>query len=305
VLADPLPNHTALLSAIRTSYGVTAEQLTFIPRGWASAGYRLRTADRVYFLKLWLTPDDAARAVARFPLVRQLHSLGFRARLPNPVEALDGSFAVPAAGGVVALFPFLPGTTPPGWPRWSDAVLDELGHVLTELHAVTPSVELPREDFTIAGLVPHERLAQLQDVVRRLPERFVVCHTDLIGDNLLVGADGRLSALDWDTAILAPPEMDLALLLQAEQPVDDHALRRVLAIYPRDVPLELDLFAFFLVRRYVEDYSARVTRLQQPGLAAEEAADAREGMVTWGSAQWSRLDRTLGLVEAVLADRGA
>ena len=71
-------------------------------------------------------------------------------------------------------------------------------------------------------------LTQLQDVVRRLPERFVVCHTDLIGDNLLVGADGRLSALDWDTAILAPPEMDLALLLHAEQPVDDHALRRVL-----------------------------------------------------------------------------
>jgi thiamine kinase-like enzyme len=145
----------------------------------------------------------------------------------------------------------------------------------------------------------------LQDVVRRLPERFVVCHTDLIGDNLLVDADGRLSALDWDTAMLAPPEMDLALLLQAEQPVDDHALRRVLAIYPRDVPLELDLFAFFLLRRYVEDYSARVTRLQQPGLAAEEAADARAGMVTWGSAQWSRLDRTLGLVEAALADRGA
>ncbi len=305
MLADPLPNHTALLSTIRTSYGVSANRLTFIPRGWASAGYELRTADRVYFLKLWLTPDDAARAVARFPLVQQLHSLGFRARVPYPVEALDGSLSVPAAGGVVALFPFLPGTTPPGWPRWSDDVLDELGQVLTELHAVTPPVDLPREDFTIAGLVSHERLAQLQDVVRRLPERFVVCHTDLIGDNLLVGADGRLSALDWDTAILAPPEMDLALLLQAEQPVDDHALRRVLAIYPRGVPLELDLFAFFLLRRYVADYSARVTRLQQPGLAAEEAADAREGMVTWGSAQWSRLDRTLALVEAALADRGA
>jgi hypothetical protein len=305
VLSDPLLDRTPLLSAITTSYGITAEQLTFVPRGWASAGYELRTADRVYFLKLWLTPDDAARAAARLPLVQHLHSLGFRARLPYPVEALDGSLSVPAAGGVAALFPFLPGTTPAGWPRWSDDVLDELGHVLTELHAVKPLAALPREDFTIAGLVPHERLAQLQDVVRRLPERFVVCHTDLIGDNLLVGADGRLSALDWDTAMLAPPEQDLALLLHGEQPVDDHSLRRVLAIYPRDVPLELDLFAFFLLRRYVADYSARVTRLRQAGLSVADAAEAREGMITWGSAQWSRLDRTLALVEAALADRGA
>jgi Ser/Thr protein kinase RdoA (MazF antagonist) len=305
VLSDPLPDHTALLSTICTSYGVTAERLTFIPRGWVSAGYELRAADAVYFVKLWLTPDDAARAVARLPLVQRLHSAGFRARLPYPVEALDGSLSVPAAGGIAALFPFLPGTTPRRWPRWSDDVLDELGHVLTDLHAVTPSIELPREDFSIAGLVPNDRLSRQQDVVRRLPERFVVSHTDLIGDNLLVGADGRLSALDWDTAMLAPPEQDLALLLHGEQPVDNHALRRVLAVYPRDVPLELDMFAFFTLRRYVADYTARVIRLQEPGLAAAEAAEAREGMVTWGSAQWSRLERTLALVEAVLVERGA
>ena len=113
------------------------------------------------------------------------------------------------------------------------------------------------------------------------------------------------SALDWDTAILGPPEHDLALLMHGEQPVDDNALRQVLAVYPRDVPLELDLFAFFLLRRNVADYSARALRLQQGGLPAVEVADAREGMVTWGSAQWSRLDRTLALVRAALADRDA
>jgi Ser/Thr protein kinase RdoA (MazF antagonist) len=305
VLSDPLPDHTALLSTITTSYGLTAERLTFIPRGWVSAGYELPTADRVYFVKLWLTPDDAARAVARMPLVQQLHATGFRARVPNPLETVDGELCVDTAFGVVALFPFLPGTTPAGWPRWSDSVLDELGRVLTDLHALTPGVDLPREDFAIDGLLPNDRLAELQSVVRRLPQRFVVCHTDLIGDNLLVDSDGRLSALDWDTAKLAPAECDLALLLHGEQPVDDHLLRRVLAIYPRDIPLELDLFAFFLLRRYVADYSARVMRLQEAGLTAEDTADARVGMVTWGSAQWARLDRTLALVQAALADRGA
>ena len=233
-----------------------------------------------------------------------MHETGFRARLPYPIATRDGRLSVPTADGVVALFPFLPGTTPAGWPRWSDDVLDELGRVLTDLHAVTPAVDLPREDFSIAGLVPHDRLAQLQSVVRRLPERFVVCHTDLIGDNLLVGADGRLSALDWDTAMLGPPEHDLALLMHGEQPVDDNALRRVLAVYPRDVPLELDLFAFSC-----SGGTSRTTRRGLCGcsrrVAAVEVADAREGMVTWGSAQWSRLDRTLALVRAALADRDA
>jgi thiamine kinase-like enzyme len=131
----------------------------------------------------------------------------------------------------------------------------------------------------------------------------VLCHTDLIGSNLLVDSDGRLSALDWDSARFAPPECDLALLFQAEQPVDDWALREVLSVYPAEVPLHLDLFAFYLLRRYAADYSARVSRLKEGGLTAADATEAREGMVTWGSAQWEALDRTLELVRDVLRMR--
>jgi aminoglycoside phosphotransferase (APT) family kinase protein len=57
----------------------------------------------------------------------------------------------------------------------------------------------------------------------------------------------RLSALDWDGATLAPPERDLAVLLLGEQPVGGNTLNRVLAVYP-EVPLKLDLFAFFRAR---------------------------------------------------------
>ena len=70
----PAQPHRPPLHESAPRYGVELpDRLTFIPRGWASAGYEFRTADRVYFLKLWLTDGDAARAVARFPLVQQLH----------------------------------------------------------------------------------------------------------------------------------------------------------------------------------------------------------------------------------------
>jgi hypothetical protein len=100
-------------------------------------------------------------------------------------------------------------------------------------------------------------LQQLQQSLRRLPERFVVCcNTDLLGDN---DEHVRLSALDWDGATVAPPERDLAVLLLGEQPVGGNILNRVLPVYPK-VPLEVDLFAFFLFRRYAEGYTARVIR---------------------------------------------
>jgi aminoglycoside phosphotransferase (APT) family kinase protein len=324
VLVEPRLDRAALLDSVRELYGLAFEGLRFIPLGWVSAGYEVRAGDDQYFLKLWLDKRDADGAVARLPLVQRLHELGFPARLPYPLATKDGSLSGAVAAGVVALFPFLPGLTPAGWPRWPVAVLDQLGRTLAALHAATPelaSVVLPRERFLAPvadDLRLHlsdravrenraevmdqlDRLEQLQSAVRRLPPRYVVCHADLLGDNLLVDEAGRLSALDWDAAILAPPELDLAMLLHGEQPTDDRAFRRALAVYPRDVPLSEDLFAFFLLRRYLDDYTARVLRLHQDDLDPAEAADARDGLRRWGSTQWEHLDRTLDLVRSALS----
>jgi spectinomycin phosphotransferase len=41
------------------------------------------------------------------------------------------------------------------------------------------------------------------------PLRFVPCHADLHAGNVLVGADGALSIVDWDEVVFAPPERDL------------------------------------------------------------------------------------------------
>jgi Ser/Thr protein kinase RdoA (MazF antagonist) len=325
VLQEPPVDRAALRYAVQELYGVAVDGLRFIPVGWTSAGYELRSGSDSYFLKLWPGGRDAADAVARLPLVRQLHEHGLRARVPYPVATRQGGLSASVPAGIVALFPFLPGTTPPGWPHWPDSVLDELGRTLAELHAATPALAsvLPaRERFVVTvgdELRPYlsdrllrpwradimdqlERLQQLQRSVRRLPERFVLCHTDLLGDNVLVDEQVRLSALDWDGATLAPPERDLAVLLLGEQPVGGNILNRVLEVYP-EMPLRLDLFAFFLLRRYVEDYTARVIRLHQQDTLGPDAQEALEGMRLWGSDQWARLDDTLDLVRDTLSRR--
>ncbi len=326
MLTEPRVNRTVLLEAVRDLYGVPAEELRFIPVGWASAAYEVRASGERYFLKLWPGGRGAAEAVARLPLAQRLHELDFRARVPYPLATTGHQLSATVAGGVVALFPFLPGVTPLDWPRWPDAVLLELGRTLAELHAATPalaSVALPRERFGVsvgdelrfhlsdravrpqrAAIMDQlDRLESLQTLVRREPPPFVVCHTDLLGDNLLLDDHGRLSALDWDEATLAPPERDLAVLLLGEQPVNGNVLRRVLAVYPRDLPLSLDLFAFFLLRRYVEDYTARAVRLHEGDLDALQVDEAHDGLRRWGSAQWERLDETLSIVAGCLRER--
>jgi Ser/Thr protein kinase RdoA (MazF antagonist) len=145
-----------------------------------------------------------------------------------------------------------------------------------------------------------DRLDSLQASVSALPREFVVTHTDLNGDNLLVDDEGRVSVLDWDDVRLAPPEYDLSLLLHGVQPVDGRALEAVLSVYPAR-PLRVELFAFFLLRRCLDDFTARVLQLSRDDLTPAEITDARTGLDLWGADQWRQLDRLLDLVRTALS----
>ncbi|MFG3642803.1 phosphotransferase enzyme family protein [Micromonospora sp. NPDC047762] len=85
----------------------------------------------------------------------------------------------------------------------------------------------------------------------------VVCHGDPHLGNLLLGADGQVWLIDWDDAVLAPPECDLMFVLGgvlAFAPITAEQQQAVLAGYGRtDVdPLRL---AWFLAVRALDDLS--------------------------------------------------
>jgi Ser/Thr protein kinase RdoA (MazF antagonist) len=322
MLTEPRVDRTRLLTDLQLAYGLAIDSLEFVPVGWVAAAYVVRAGDELYFVKLWPGGRGAGDAVGRLPLVRRLHAHGFRARVPYPVPTRSGMLSAAVRAGVVALFPYLSGVTPPNWPSWPKDVLQELGQVVAELHTFAPGDTVPyRERFSVAvadeillhfddrAALPYraqlldqlDRLRSLQQSAGRLARRYVVCHTDLTGDNILVSPDGRLAVLDWDTAHLAPPEQDLALLLHGEQPVEPTAFEAVLEHYPH--PVHLDLLAFFLLRRAVEDFAARLIRLHEPALSAAETTDALDGLDRWGAAQWSHLDDCLALAADAIRRR--
>jgi len=74
---------------------------------------------------------------------------------------------------------------------------------------------LAQEWCAAAGLVS-TLLEQADGLGRELRTRHtpsVVCHGDSHLGNVLIGADGRVWLIDWDDAVLAPPERDLMFVI--------------------------------------------------------------------------------------------
>jgi Ser/Thr protein kinase RdoA (MazF antagonist) len=314
---------------VRDAYGIRATGLTFIPVGYAAACYRLDSGNGPYFLKVW---PGAAHNPARERALRLSHALHERGILPHvsyPLPTRDGALSATGAAAAFALFPFIKGVAPRDpWPEWlQDAWAETLAH----LHRATPrlaDIQLPREDFSfplaarledsLARLGPDTRpelralrdtllagrgeiaaqlvrLDRLRETVRQLNSPFVLCHTDMGGDNLLLDGD-RLYVLDWDEALLAPPEHDLH---EARWIAPGRMLRSYHEIGGA-WPLHLEHFEFCILRRALGDMTVRVARALETQATDWEIADALNGIERWGFAQWRALDATLARLAPAL-----
>jgi spectinomycin phosphotransferase len=266
-------------------------------------------------------------------LTRALYERNIYPRVAYPLPTTTGTLMARYAGGEFALFPFLDGSSLP--EVWPPTLQDEWTHTLICIHRATPLLAdiLPgREQFELpfftdlqrglaqlAQLEPNarpglraardhllargreiqaqlKRLFALQQTVRRLPSSFVLCHTDMGSDNLLLDAHGRFYVLDWDEATLAPPEHDL-------HEARWFALDRIIQMYRSGggaTPLYLDHFAFYILRRALADMTARLTRLLTMNTTDEEDRDSLEGIEAWGFRQWATLDTTLAYIGQAL-----
>lgn len=336
---EPAIDRASLLEHVHAAYGFAVEEITFVPVGYVAVCYTLRClGGERYFLKLW--PDTAtgrwssARQAIILPLVRAIYERGVYRRVAYPLVTRDNALWAMFQGDRFAIFPFLSGEHAP-LSAWPLAYADEYARALAAIHrgaALLEDVLPPRETFglsfepdlltslpAIASIGPQarpglhalrdlmvrrsddtlaqlERLRALQARVRALPGTAVLCHTDLAGDNILVDEDGRLSLLDWDGAVVATPEYDLK-----EAVGEDFG--RVVAVY-LDAggarPLETDRFAFYLLRRYLEDFSARVVNILHHNTTPEQDEDDLEGMEIWGVARWNQLDAMLVTITTAL-----
>ena len=246
-----MPDET-LRACLRDHYGLRAAEIAFLPIGndVDTAAYRVVAADATpYFLKLrsWRRGgrfDATTVAIPRF-----LHDRGI-AQVIAPIPTAAGHLWAHLDAYAATLFPFVAGrdgfAAPLSERQWGD-----LGAALRGMHTavVPPSLgaAIPRETYAprwrdrvrafqarvaqtafadpvaaeFAAFL-HARRGEISRLVARAdalaaalrarPPAHVLCHADIHAANVLIGADGALYIVDWDTVILAPKERDLMFI---------------------------------------------------------------------------------------------
>ena len=146
------------------------------------------------------------------------------------------------------------------------------------------------------------RLEDLCDLARVRGSNEVVCHTDVWGSNLLRSEDGTLHLLDWNGALLGPPEHDLFMFAGTEFfPADRFGwfLDRYEATSGR-MPLDAETFGFYFYRRNLEDLASFVESIATGQMEAM-GPDAMLGVVAELLAEVPRLEGRIDHVAGVLA----
>lgn len=233
-------------------YRLGVSAVEFLPVGMDGWAYRVEDAHgQAWFAKLRQALQPGELPVTAY-LRERLGLEWLVAARPTP----DGLLAAQVSDLHLVVYPFVAGESlMDRGLRSGDA--QRIGRMLAELHGATGSLPpdlramLPAESFrahqetaarvlqaALASWPPGSAEAALAEFIRdktapiervllgaralgararsRGPAQ-VVCHADIHGANILTGADGRLSVIDWDGIMLAPPERDLVFWRNAPE----------------------------------------------------------------------------------------
>ncbi len=248
MLEEPALDRLALRSTVSDEYGIAADELHFLPLGadFNTAVYRIATkGTTAYFAKL--RSGDFDRASVGVP--KYLSDSGMR-QVIAPIPTRSGHLWASFPPYRLILYPFIAGRD--AYERkLTDVQWIEFGLALTQFHttrflgAITRTTR--REDFSprwrdvvraYLARFGHEtfhepvasqlaaclhsksrdilarvsRAEHLADALKQQPLEYILCHGDIHGWNLLVGDDGALYIVDWDTLIFASAERDLMFI---------------------------------------------------------------------------------------------
>jgi spectinomycin phosphotransferase len=335
MLVEPNLDRAALAAALHRGYGLTASVVRFVPAGETAWCYQV-TDERGgrWFLKLGRPGAiEGARAEFALQLCDALAGLGLAVPRPRPTQT--GELWSWLDGLRVAVFELIDGQRLSDQDLRIPGVVGQTAHLVASVHAATPALAVPvpfvetfevwteglhrclaelQPDASAGGLrgearavvwpqrgallAMQERLWALGAAARSRPTERVLCHGDLIGDNLLADRGGRLWAVDWDGAALAPRERDLALFAGP-------GFERFLDDYEADTgtqDLDPDLVAFFLLRRNLDDLVDWLGAVLTGDQPAEEARADLEG-VRWCLSRWGALEARIEHARRLLARR--
>lgn len=245
MLIKPPLEDQRIINCLHTDYGIEVATLTFLPLGAdANASvYKAETQDQSsYFVKQKRGhTHDISLAI-----IELLQNTGIQQIIP-PVKTIHGQSIQHIDDFTLIVYPFIEAEN--GFNRnLTDKQWLTVGKTLKQIHEIevpssiqhrirretysskwreiVRSLYIDIETATMGDEIAWKLLARMKEnalVIHRLVDRaeqlaqrlqhesskFVLCHSDIHGGNVLVQGNNTIYIVDWDDPIMAPKERDL------------------------------------------------------------------------------------------------
>lgn len=201
-----IPLSEEVLTAVRDGWGIEAEGGVRLHGGGESAAYRL--GHRV----VRIGPEWRTDAELNWAYAVAAHAAASVPEALAPLPDIHGSTVVRVDGRPVSVWPYAAGHRP---DRSDRRFPRQAAHLLARLHRALGAARLPPRPRN--GMVPPAAPdlddPDLDDWLAGFARRHPVhqpLHGDFYDGNMLVQQDRITALLDWDEALLGPPERELA-----------------------------------------------------------------------------------------------
>ncbi len=248
MLVKPPLSDQRIIDCLRTYYGIKVTTLTFLPLGADinALVYKAEAHDQLsYFVKL----KRGHHHDIGITIVELLHSAGIQ-QIILPVKTTHGHRTQLIDDCTIIVYPFIEGQN--GFDRaLTGEQWITLGKTLRQVHEIdVPSSikhQIRRETYSSKwrdivrslytyietepigdeitlklwafmkenALAIHrliDRAEQLAKVLENESPKFVLCHSDIHGGNVLIDEKNTIYIVDWDDPIMAPKERDLMFI---------------------------------------------------------------------------------------------
>lgn len=238
--------------------------------------------------------NNVVRLAHYLPVTYQIYHQQLFRQLTFPLKNNQSQFMTTLEHFTIVLFHYIEGETLAEAYPFSKQILEEIAEIMATIHGLSPHIDssiLIKESYDLSfvpelakglrqleGLVDSEEqliqslrenlwprkeqiyelcqlLGQLRETALREKKEQVLCHGDMWGGNL-IRKENKLYVLDWEAAMLAPPEYDLFSYVGQQFEVFFSAYQQKLG-YP--VNLDANLLRFYSYRHHLRNLSHWLT----------------------------------------------
>lgn len=239
---------THLIDCLNTNYGIVATTLIFLPLGADinASVYKAETCEgQSFFVKL----KRGHHSDISVALLAWLRDSGIQQIIP-PIKTIDGKLTQYINDFTLTLYPFVDGQNgfcchlmDDQWvvlgkvlkqvheldvpssikdkimketypSKWREAIRSLDAHIDEDLGNDETTLKMQRfmkEHKAITDRLVN-RSEALSQIVQKQNPKFVLCHSDIHGGNVLIDGSGAIYIVDWDEPIMAPKEHDLMFI---------------------------------------------------------------------------------------------